>query len=76
MTSTGEEIFVGVGHRSNMAGYRVLRDTFSSYPVHPVKVEGGLHLKSGISLAKPGVLLTAVETQQMTKVSILFLLSR
>lgn len=64
---TGEEIFVGVGNRSNMAGYRVLRDTFSSYPVHHVKVEGGLHLKSGFSLAKPGVLLTAVETQLMKK---------
>ncbi|CAM9852987.1 unnamed protein product, partial [Laminaria digitata] len=57
---TGRHMFVGISERTNEAGAAALSKAFgASLPVIPVPVSGALHLKSLVSLLKPGVLLFA-----------------
>ncbi|XP_041480883.1 N(G),N(G)-dimethylarginine dimethylaminohydrolase 1-like isoform X2 [Lytechinus variegatus] len=54
---TGKEFFVGLSKRTNMKGALFLADTFSNYPVSPIKLsDGSLHLKSFMSMAAPEVI--------------------
>ncbi|CBY09552.1 unnamed protein product [Oikopleura dioica] len=46
---TGSEIFIGDSKRSNKAGADFLRKSFG-IPVHQIKVDEGLHLKSNCSM--------------------------
>lgn len=57
---TGRHMFVGISKRTNEAGAAALAKGFgSSLPVIPVPVSGALHLKSLVSLLRPGVLVYA-----------------
>ncbi|CAM9854015.1 unnamed protein product [Ascophyllum nodosum] len=57
---TGRHMFVGVSGRTNEAGAAFLAKAFgSSLPVIPVQVSGALHLKSLVSMLRPGVLVFA-----------------
>ncbi|CAM9495751.1 unnamed protein product [Ectocarpus sp. 4 AP-2014] len=57
---TGRHMFVGISERTNKAGAAALAEAFGpSLPVIPVPVTGALHLKSLVSLLRPGVLLFA-----------------
>ncbi|CAM9480004.1 unnamed protein product [Pylaiella littoralis] len=57
---TGRHMFVGISERTNQAGAAALAKAFgASLPVIPVPVTGALHLKSLVSMIKPGVFLFA-----------------
>lgn len=53
---TGHEIFVGESSRTNSEGIDTLRNAFPDYPVHPIKISAGLHLKSCMTMADENVI--------------------
>ena len=55
----GREVFVGLSSRSNAAGVEALSELLTprGYRVRAVAVGAGLHLKSGVNLIAPGLLL-------------------
>ncbi|CAM9555610.1 unnamed protein product [Discosporangium mesarthrocarpum] len=57
---TGRHMFVGLSERTNEAGVAALRKAFGpSLPVLPVQISGALHLKSLVTVLRPGVLVYA-----------------
>ncbi|CAM9878285.1 unnamed protein product, partial [Choristocarpus tenellus] len=53
-------MFVGLSERTNEAGVAALKKVFGpSLPVVPVQVPGALHLKSLVTMLRPGVLVHA-----------------
>ncbi len=56
-----DRVLVGISERTNIAGYRALRDALcsaaSGLRVYPVPFSGLLHLKSGLTELAPGVLI-------------------
>lgn len=56
---TGSELFVGISKRTNEQAARVLAGVFKQTPVHCVPVVEGLHLKSVVTCACPGVIIVA-----------------
>ncbi len=56
-----DRVLVGISERSNLAGYRALRDALRTVRgdirVEPVAFSGVLHLKSGLTELTPGVLI-------------------
>eukprot|EP00752_Nemacystus_decipiens_P005765 g5214.t1 len=67
---TGRHMFVGISDRTNEAGAAALAKAFgASLPVIPVPVTGALHLKSLVSLLRPGVLLFAKNDAGMEAVA-------
>ena len=58
-----DRVLVGISQRTNMAGYRALRDALRTEAprirVDPVPMAGMLHLKSGLTELAPGVLIRA-----------------
>jgi dimethylargininase len=63
----GEEIFVGLSHRTNIQGIESLREVYGrNYPIHVInlqslQIESVLHLKSICSMAGPNLMLTGGE---------------
>ena len=53
---TGKEFFVGMTSRTNKEGLETLQKVFSNYPVSPICVVEGLHLKSMMSMAGPNLI--------------------
>jgi N-dimethylarginine dimethylaminohydrolase len=66
----GQEILVGQSTRSNEAAVSSLQKVFPDIPVLGIPVSGTLHLKSVITVAEEGVLVTSKTTaaQQILKV--------
>lgn len=65
---TGQEIFVGLSKRTNGKGIEALTRAFPQFPVVPIHVTGGLHLKSGISLGGENlILIGGKNAQEMAK---------
>ncbi|KAI8500275.1 hypothetical protein Bbelb_218410 [Branchiostoma belcheri] len=57
---TGTEFFVGDSSQSNLAGHRILAETFPEYPVHSVPLyPPEFHLKGVACCAAPGVIALA-----------------
>ena len=56
-----DRVLVGISGRTNLAGYRALRDALQTVQgdirVEPVPFSGVLHLKSGLTELAPGVLM-------------------
>ncbi len=46
---TGRELFVGRSRRTNDRGIAFLAEAFPEFPVHPIDLPGGLHLKSVVT---------------------------
>lgn len=66
---SGQEIFVGLSKRTNEKGIEALTRAFPQFPVVPIHVTGGLHLKSGISLGGENLILVGGKNaQKMAKV--------
>lgn len=66
---SGHEIFVGLSKRTNEKGIEALTRAFPQFPVVPIHVTGGLHLKSGISLGGENlILIGGKNAQEMAKV--------
>lgn len=55
---TGREFFVGQSDRTDQRGLKVLQNTFPEYPVHPISVQGALHLKSIVTMATSDCMVT------------------
>lgn len=53
---TGREFFVGISSRTNEAGAKAVAMAFPEYPVTPIKMSTGLHLKSSMSMAGPDII--------------------
>ncbi|GAB6023413.1 hypothetical protein CHUAL_008200 [Chamberlinius hualienensis] len=60
---TGKEFFVGISSRTNEAGARAVAAAFPEYPVTPIKVSNGLHLKSSMAMAGPDILCVGTSAQ-------------
>jgi len=52
----GKEFFVGLSSRTNEAGAKAVAAAFPEYPVTPIKLSTGLHLKSSLSMAGPDII--------------------
>ncbi|XP_066282436.1 N(G),N(G)-dimethylarginine dimethylaminohydrolase 1-like [Branchiostoma lanceolatum] len=54
---TGKEFFAGISIKSNLAGHKVLAETFPEFPVHSIPLEEPeFHLKGMVCVAAPGTL--------------------
>lgn len=60
---TGKEFFVGISCRTNEAGARAVAAAFPEYPVTPIKVSNGLHLKSSMAMAGPDIICVGTSAQ-------------
>lgn len=52
----GKEFFVGLSSRTNEGGAKAVAAAFPEYPVTPIKVSTGLHLKSSMTMAGPDII--------------------
>jgi len=58
IVTSKKDIFVGISKRTNMDGYKQLKQAFSDYDVWPITVRAGLHLKSLITFVKDTLIIT------------------
>jgi len=58
IVTSKRDIFVGISKRTNLDGYKQLKQAFSDYDVWPINVRAGLHLKSLITFAKDALIIT------------------